>query len=61
MSTTRVRVPTPLELSLRALTDAELTKPLWNWTVDVRPAVLHERRVRSLILDDEPTGDPEYV
>lgn len=61
MSPTRRRVPTPLEVSLQRLTDAALTAPLWNWTPDVRPAVLHERRVRSLILDDEPTGDPEYT
>ena len=56
----RLRTPTPLEISLKSLSDSAITSPLWGWAPDVRMAVLHERRVRNLLLDDEPAGDPEY-
>lgn len=56
---TRYRTPTPLELQLRTLADADIRGPLWNWPPDVRPAVQHERR-RRFQWDDEPIGDVEY-
>ncbi|MFC4494042.1 hypothetical protein ACFPA8_07840 [Streptomyces ovatisporus] len=41
--------------------DGYVTQPLWNLAPRYRLALLHERRVRGVLLDDEPAGDPEYA
>lgn len=52
--------PYPLEAALADALDETVLSPLWDWPVMARPLVLSERRRRGLILDDEPTGDPEF-
>ncbi|WP_405560658.1 hypothetical protein [Streptomyces sp. NBC_01180] len=45
----------------RNASDNVISSPLWHWTPRLRPAVIHERRRRfGFIIDDEPTGDPDY-
>lgn len=46
---------------IRFAPDSFVTQPLWNLAPRYRLALLHERRVRGVILDDEPAGDPEYA
>ena len=45
---------------LRFASDSYVMTPLWDLAPRFRSALLHERRVRGVILDDEITGDPEY-
>jgi len=45
--------------SLVNASDALIRRPLWEFSPEQRPAVLHERR-RRFQIDDEPIGDPEY-
>ncbi|MFI6861312.1 hypothetical protein ACIBKZ_15655 [Streptomyces sp. NPDC050421] len=45
--------------ALRGADDDTVRSPLWGFPPEARPAVIHERRVRFGIDDDE-TGDPEY-
>lgn len=49
----------PAGETLRSASDELIRRPLWEFSADERPAVLHERR-RRFKIDDEPVGDPEY-
>lgn len=42
---------------LRTLSDEEIRKPLWEWTPAEIPAVIHERR-RRFGVDDEDGENP---
>lgn len=45
--------------ALKVLPDIDVRRPLWEFPPYQRQAVIHERRVRFGIDDDE-VGDPEY-
>lgn len=47
-------------VTLTFASDQYVTTPLWDLAPRFRLALLHERRVRGVILDDEPAGDAEY-
>jgi hypothetical protein len=46
---------------ISSLSDETIRRPLWEFTPDERPAVIHERRRRNILQGDpEPSGDSEY-
>lgn len=55
MATTR---PARGPLEIAALPDAEIKRPLWDYTPEERPHVIHQRRRRFGVFEE--MGDPEY-
>lgn len=46
----------PWPLWLKSASDEQVQRPLWEYPPDARKAVIHERRVRWGVDDDEGLG-----